>query len=139
MDENSVYISSFSSFSSFDYTEFPNVNIKLVGKIKTKKDFDDFTKEWLNIFERKQPFKLIFDTQNIGFINPKYCISMAIFIHKLHQREDKHLMEESKILVFSDMFYYMLCVTFNIQKPVAPVNIICHENDEMTKNYWIFP
>ena len=71
MDENSVYIS---SFSSFDYTEFPNIKIKLVGKIKTKKDFDDFTKEWLNIFERKKPFKLIFDTQNIGFINPKYCI-----------------------------------------------------------------
>lgn len=128
-----------SSFSSFDYENFPVVKVTFTGKLIAKEDFDNFTEEWLSIFSKKKPFKLVFDTKNIGFINPKYCMSMAFFIHKLHNLEEKHLMEESQIIVFSNIFYKMLCITLHIQKPVAPVNIIYYENERIKKNYWVFP
>ena len=74
-------------------------------------------------YNQKKIFTFIFDTTNVGFVNPKYCIKMAMFIHNLKQREIQYL-QQSFIIVSSKIVERLLELIFFLQKPVAPVYII---------------
>ena len=71
-------------FAKYNCENFPCVFIDLSGTIKSDSDFTDFTKKWLQLYERKQDFELIFETKNIGLISPIYSIYTGLFIRSLH-------------------------------------------------------
>ena len=67
----------------YDLSEFPIVKVDISGSILNDDDFNDFTSKWLNIYKYKKNFEFIFDTKNIKYINPLYCIYTAIFIRSI--------------------------------------------------------
>ena len=75
------------------------------------------------MYNQKQNFIFIFDTTNVGFVNPIYCFKMAMFIHNLKQRKVQYL-QKSNIIVSSDIVEKLLELIFFLQKPVAPVYIL---------------
>jgi len=67
-------------FATYDHTTFPEVKVTFHGTITTEKDFTDFTKQWYDLYEKKENFSFLFDMADISMINPVYCYKMAFFI-----------------------------------------------------------
>ena len=88
-------------FATFDNSDFPNVKVTLSKTIIDRNDFENFLQEWLKLYDNKQYFTFIFDTQNVGFINPKYSILMSLFIKELKKRDIQYL-EKSHIYVYNN-------------------------------------
>ena len=110
-------------FATFDNSNFPIVKVFFSETIKDREDFEIFLQEWLKLYDNKQYFTFVFDTQNVGFINPKYSVLMSLFIKELKKRDIQYL-EKSHIYVYNKFTMYLLDLIFNLQKPVAPVYII---------------
>lgn len=110
-------------FANFNLDDFPFVNVKFAKSVKNEEDFDNFLKHWIILNAQNKPYSLIFDTTNIGFINPKYAFKMATFIKKLKNMEEKYL-TQSIIIVNNSLIKNLLNVVMSIQKPVAKVYIV---------------
>ena len=114
----------------YDYTNFPVVFIDLSGTIKNENDFNDFVKKWLNLYEKKEYFELIFETKNISYVNPKYCIYTGLFIRSLKKKNPQYL-KKSKIIIHNKFIYSLLKLIFFIESPVANVEIIYNNKSEI--------
>ena len=114
-------------FAEYNYEEFPYVKVKFSNTIENNEDFDKFLAGWIELYNRKQNFTFIFDTTHVGFVNPKYCVKMAMFIHSLKRKEIQYL-QQSFIIVSSKLVERLLELIFFLQKPVAPVHIIKNRN-----------
>lgn len=119
-------------FSKFDYTNFPIIYIKLNNNIKDDNDFNNFINEWNILNNNKKNYEMIFDTQNCGFVNPKYCFYMAIFIKKLKKEKVKYL-QKSQIIVYNNYILKLLELIFYFEKPIAPVKICLKNNNDIIK------
>ena len=115
-------------FSKFDYKNFPIVYIKLNNNIKNDDDFNNFINEWNNLNNNKKNYEMIFDTQNCGFINPKYCFYMAMFIKKLKKEKIKFL-QKSQIIIYNNNILKLLELIFFFERPIAPVEICLKNNN----------
>tara|TARA_Y100000591_G_C21773845_1_gene667092 strand:- start:593 stop:973 length:381 start_codon:yes stop_codon:yes gene_type:complete len=107
-------------FALYDYTNFPIVKVDISGVITTDKDFTDFTKQWLDLYDMGLNFEFVFDTKNAGFINIKYCIYMAFFIKLLKKRKTQYL-TKSTIFVYNNYIFKLFKFIFYMEPPVAPV------------------
>ena len=116
-------------FAKYNCENFPCVFIDLSGTIESDSDFTDFTKKWLQLYERKQDFELIFETKNIGLISPIYSIYTGLFIRSLKKMNPQYL-KKSKIIVHNNFVYYLLKLVFSIESPVANVEIIFNNKSE---------
>ena len=113
-------------WGEFDMSEFPIVWVKL-GKNLNDQDWDQFKKDWLECYEDGREFAMIFDTSNVGWVNPKYAFRMASFIDELRRTEinnGKQLLRQSFIQCDSAYVRMLLKMIFAINKPVAPVSIL---------------
>jgi len=117
-------------FATFDNSNFPIVKVTLSETIVDRNDFENFLQEWLKLYDNKEYFTFVFDTQNVGFINPKYSVLMSLFIKELKKRDIQYL-EKSEIYVYNKFTMYLLDLIFTLQKPVAPVYIY-HKNNTKT-------
>ena len=109
-------------FANFDYQYFPYVIVTFQQKIDDQEDFESFLRAWLRLYQLKQDFYFIFDTSKMGFINPKYCLMMSLFIRDLKEREYQYL-QKSYIITNSKLINRLLDIIFYLQSPVAPVYI----------------
>tara|TARA_B110000971_G_scaffold220954_1_gene266220 strand:- start:1217 stop:1588 length:372 start_codon:yes stop_codon:yes gene_type:complete len=116
------------SFATFDRSEFPKVKVTFSENIIDRNDFEKFLSEWLELYDNCKYFEFVFDTINVGLINPKYSIMMSLFIKELKKRDIQYL-TKSEIYVYNKFTKYLLDLIFNLQKPVAPVHI--HYDDEI--------
>lgn len=110
------------TFSYYNYDNFPDVYVELSGNINNNEDFTEFTSKWIELYENKKDFNFIFNTKNIGFIHPKYCLFVALFIKTIKKRKIQYL-KYSTINVYNKYIYKLLKIVFYIEKPVAPVVI----------------
>lgn len=112
-------------FSNFDYSNFPIVLVDLSGTINNDDQFTHFTENWLKLYKNKKDFEFIFQTQNMSsdFINPKYCLYIALFIRSLKKEKIQYL-KKSKIYVYNKYIFQLLKIIFIIEKPIAPVELI---------------
>ena len=124
-------------FAEYNYDEFPYVKVKFSNTIENNEDFDKFLAGWIELYNQKQNFTFIFDTTNVGFVNPKYCVKMAMFIHNLKRREIQYL-QQSFIIVSSKLVERLLELIFFLQKPVAPVYIINNRNLDLHRNFHLY-
>ena len=115
-------------FFKYNYDSFPIVNVKLFGYINNDDDFKKFMEEWLNIYNKKIDFEFVFDTKDLLGSNLKYTIYMALFIKKIKSLKYKYL-KHSKILLYNKFIYYMAKIIFIYEKPIAPIEIILHNNN----------
>lgn len=116
-------------FFNFDLTKFPLVYIDLSGNINNDKDFKLFTEKWLDLYNKKEQFYLIFNTKNLLSANIKYVFYMAIFIKKIKLLKKKNLIS-SKILLYNNYIYKLATFIFYIEKPIAPIELILMDYNE---------
>ena len=110
------------TFSYYNYDNFPDVYVELSGNINNNEDFTEFTSKWIQLYDNQRDFNFIFDTKNTGFIHPKYCLYVALFIKTIKKRRIQYL-KHSTINVYNKYIYQLLKIVFYIEKPVAPVVI----------------
>ena len=115
-------------FAIYDYTYFPIIKVDLSGSITTNNEFTNFTSEWLNIYKYKTNFELEFNTINIGYINPIYCLYMVIFIKSIKKINPQYL-QKSKIYIYNRYIFKLAKYIFYLEAPVAPVELILINNN----------
>ena len=101
------------SWASYDTSSFPDVKIKMSGKIENQKDFDNFIEGWRDLYKRNERFTLTFDTKEVGMVSMKYAFQMRSFIRELKSNFEEAVRLEKQIFM---------------EKPVADV-IIQNESD----------
>jgi hypothetical protein len=115
-------------FAEFLIHNFPRVHIKLNENIKNDEDYENFTNDWLNLYQRRQYYYLIIDTTLTGLINLKYVIKIANFIkwlkNNVNDLYDNQWLQYSIILVRNNFVLQLFNIIFNITKPIAPVFLI---------------
>ncbi len=109
-------------FATFDYSDYPIVNVIFSENINNSDDFDSFLNDWMHLYFMNQDFMFIFDTRRIKYIPIEYTFKMSIFIKLLREKNYSYL-KKSLILVNNNFIKYLLNITFSIQSPVAPVFI----------------
>ena len=107
----------------YNYTNFPIIKVDLSGSISNNTDFQSFTAPWLQLYTFKNNFEFEFDTKNIGFVNPIYCIYTALFIKSIKKQNPQYLLK-SKIYVYNRYIFRLAKYIFYVEKPVAPVELI---------------
>ena len=115
------------SWASYDTSSFPDVKIKMSGKIENQKDFDNFIEGWRDLYKRNERFTLTFDTKEVGMVSMKYAFQMRSFIRELKSNYPR-LLQKSYISTESKWVRFLLKVIFFMEKPVADV-IIQNESD----------
>ena len=120
-----------SMWATYNYDNFPTVNVSISGIIENDDDFSQFIQEWLTLFRKGDDFNFYFDTLNCGLINLKYALWMAIWIKRFKWNRYKNL-KFSKILVSHSSVLYLLRLIFYIERPIAPVEVIYKKNQEET-------
>ena len=116
-------------FANYDYTNFPIVKVDISGVITSDKDFTDFTKQWLDLYDNGLNFEFVFDTKNAGLVNIKYCIYMAFFIKLLKKRKKQYL-TKSTIFVYNNYIFKLFKFIFYMEPPVAPVYLYNISNNK---------
>ena len=120
----------------YDTTNFPIVKVDLSGNIYNHYDFNTFTSNWLDLYKLKQNFEFEFDTKNIGYINPIYCLYTAFFIKSIKKQNPQYL-KKSKIYVYNNYIFKLAQFIFYIEKPVAPVELILINKDGTSNTKYI--
>ena len=108
-------------FANFDYSSFPLVKVNFTKLLKSE-EFDKFLNEWLRIYDRKEYFSFIFNTEEMNFINPKYAIKIASFIKMLKTLPKQYLLF-SILIMNNKILETLLKTVLSVQKPSAPLYI----------------
>ena len=115
-------------WSTYNYNNFPEVFVKMKGKITNDDEFNSFCEKWYKLYEKNQDFTLIFDTTEVGFISMKYAFKMRNFIRKL-KREKKTGLEKSVIISRTSWVRNLLRLIFFLESPVAPVYVVTQKTE----------
>jgi len=118
-------------FALYNYSDFPEVKVTFKGTINNEMDFKLFIEQWKDLYKDEKQFNFIFDMEDIGLVNPLYSYKMATFISEL-KKEPIQYLTHSKIINVNSFMKYLLYIVFNIQSPVAPVEILCKDGSVIT-------
>jgi hypothetical protein len=123
-------------FATYDFSNFPIVKIILKGSILDDNDFSNFTNQWINLYDNKKHFEFLIYIENLEYIELKYCLYTAIFLKSMKKKPIQYL-KKSKIYTSSKYIYYLLNIIFNIEKPVAPLELIFIDKNknEISKHF----
>lgn len=116
-------------FSEYDKSSFPLVKVKITG-IPSNDDFDEFLRQWLQLYEEMNEFSFLFDIRELGNVSLKYCMKMSLFIYKLRKKEYQYL-QKSVIVLNDNKIQRLLDFIFAIQSPVADVFIYNNNTDSI--------
>ena len=114
-------------FCEYNLDSFPIVKVSLNG-IPQNNEFDEFLQGWLDLYNRNEFFKFIFDIRDIGDINIIYCFKMSLFIKNIRKKNPQYL-KKSIILINNEKIKNLLYIIFTLQGPVADVFIINTEEN----------
>jgi|TARA_B100001059_G_C17833391_1_gene586240 hypothetical protein len=109
-------------FASYNLDNWPLVYIKLKGDIKSYVDYKQFTDTWLGLYNRLEPFTMLFDACEFGDVSIFYAIKMAMFIKKIKRKRPQYL-QKSVIMLQSKWLKHLVGLMFFIEKPAAPVYV----------------
>ena len=109
-------------FAKYDLNKWPMVYITMVGNIKSYLEYNEFTTTWLNLYDKSEPFTMLFDATNFGEVSIFYAIKMAMFIKKIKRKSPQYL-QKSIIMLQSNWLKHLINLMFFIESPVAPVYV----------------
>ena len=119
-------------WATFNDSQFPKVEITFNGVPENEEDFVNFLTKW-NSYNGSEyngkEYVFLFDTTNVGMVNPKYALKMSDFIKELKKKPQ--YLKSSVIKCNSVYTRFLLRLIFWIQKPVANVYIISKNDDKI--------
>ena len=110
-------------FANFNKSNFPKILVKFSKNINSFDDYREFEREWLRCYNENKDFYFVFDTSNVGFVNPVYGYYLTVFIEKVKALK-YNLLKYSIIIVDNWYIKQMLFWVFQVQSPVADVYIV---------------
>lgn len=110
-------------FANFDKSSFPKILVKFSKNINSFDDYREFEREWMRCYIDHKDFYFVFDTSDVGFVNPVYGYHLTIFIEKVKALK-YNLLKYSIIIVDNWYIKQMLFWVFQVQSPVADVYIV---------------
>ena len=111
-----------SMFAEYNYDNFPIVSVLFSETISNENEFDQFLRQWLELYHNQKDYLFLFDTRKMNNIPFKYSIKMALFIKKI-RKQPYHYLQKSLIVVNNNKIKKLLDFVFTMQSPVAPVYI----------------
>lgn len=109
-------------FATYDLEKWPLVYIDMVGDIKTYVDYKQFTSTWISLYDKLEPFTMLFDATKFGDVSVFYAIKMAMFIKKIKRKRPQYL-QKSIIMLESKWLKHLVGLMFFIETPAAPVYV----------------
>lgn len=109
-------------FANYDLSKWPLVYIDMVGDIKTYVDYKTFTTTWMGLYDKLEPFTMLFDATNFGDVSVFYAVKMAMFIKKIKRKRPQYL-QKSIIMLESKWLKHLVGLMFFIEAPAAPVYV----------------
>jgi hypothetical protein len=79
------------SFAHFNFEQFPFVVVTLAKKLDNSEDFKQFINDWKKIYMSDKNFIFIFNTSNVSYIGPQYCLSLSAFIRDINKHKRNNL------------------------------------------------
>jgi len=116
-------------FYDFDYSCFPNVKIIFVGDVNNE-ELEMMFSEWLNIYNRKINFNIIFDLTKIKSPTIVFAYKMAKFIEVLRKQTPQYFKKSYIIAPNNSILKFLIKLTFKISKPVSQVYIYWKNKNE---------
>ena len=110
-------------FCTYNYIDFPIVEVKFYTEFVSDKNFTEFLQEWNKIYNNKKDFIFFFDTRECGSILFKYIRQFADFIKELKKRKKQYL-QKSIIIIESKVVSLLLKMLLFFQRPVAPIYVV---------------
>jgi hypothetical protein len=110
-------------FGYFDNSNLPQINVHFNNTINNKNEYLEFEKDWLKCYQENKDFFFVFNTSNVGYINPSYVYNLTLFIQDLKSKKFNHLLY-SIIIVNNWYIKQLLFWVFQVQKPVSNVYIV---------------
>ena len=112
-----------SNFVIFDKSNFPRINVKFNKYIHEYENYREFEKEWLECYTSHKDFYFVFDTTQVGLVNPIYGYHLTNFIEQIKSLKF-NLLKYNIIIVNNWYIKQLLFWVFQIQSPVADVYIV---------------
>jgi hypothetical protein len=109
-------------FATYDLEKWPLVYVNMVGDIKTYVDYKQFTSTWMSLYDKLEPFTMLFDATKFGDVSVFYAIKMAMFIKKIKRKRPQYL-QKSIIILESKWLKHLVGLMFFIETPAAPVYV----------------
>lgn len=109
-------------FATYNLDKWPFVYIKLKGDIKQYSDYKEFTNTWLDLYNKCEPFTMLFDATEFGDVSIFYAIKMAMFIKKIKRKRPQYL-QKSVIMLQGKWLKHLIGLMFFIESPAAPVYV----------------
>lgn len=109
-------------FATYDLEKWPLVYVDMVGDIKTYVDYKQFTSTWISLYDKLEPFTMLFDATKFGDVSVFYAIKMAMFIKKIKRKRPQYL-QKSIIMLESKWLKHLVGLMFFIETPAAPVYV----------------
>lgn len=109
-------------FANYDLSKWPLVYINMVGDIKTYVDYKQFTSTWMGLYNKLEPFTMLFDATKFGDVSVFYAVKMAMFIKKIKRKRPQYL-QKSIIMLESKWLKHLVGLMFFIEAPAAPVYV----------------
>ena len=109
-------------FAKYNLSKWPLVYIDMVGDIKTYVDYKQFASTWMGLYDKLEPFTMLFDATNFGDVSVFYAIKMAMFIKKIKRKRPQYL-QKSIIMLESKWLKHLVGLMFFIETPAAPVYV----------------
>lgn len=79
------------TFAQFNFDQFPFVIVTLSKRLDNAEDFTKFINDWKTIYMSDKKFIFIFDTSNVEYIGPQYCMSLSAFIRDINKQKRQNL------------------------------------------------
>jgi len=114
---------------TFDFSLFPIIKIKFNNNLSDSQ-FNQFLKDWEDIYSFKKNFIMIFYTDNLSSPALLQCYKIASFIQKLKEKYDK-LLSKSIFIINNYIVEKLLYFIFFIQKPISDIYIIKNYNENI--------
>lgn len=110
-------------FAVFDKSLFPKITVKFSKNIDSYNEYKNFEDEWLQCYMQYKDFYFVFDTKDVGFVNPIYGYYLTSFIQKIKELKFDYL-KFNIIIVDNWYIKQLLFWVFQVQSPVADVYIV---------------
>ena len=109
-------------FATYNLEKWPLVYINMVGDIKTYIDYKQFTSTWMGLYNKLEPFTMLFDATKFGDVSMFYALKMAMFIKKIKRKRPQYL-QKSIIMLESKWLKHLVGLMFFMESPAAPVYV----------------
>ena len=110
-------------FAIFDKSCLPKISVKFSKKIYSYDDYKNFEDEWLQCYIEYKDFYFVFDTMDVGLVNPVYGYYLTSFIKKIKKLKYDYL--KFNIIIVNNWYIKQLLFwVFQVQSPVADVYIV---------------